>query len=229
MGTWIVGLLQKILPMAKELGSLAEPTGYLAVLTLLVVIAMTVKEVAAIGLHGAALRNNVSGAAEVLLPGRREELRRLHGDTPCREQFLHAVRVQHQGPRERAAPRAGGPEHLEHRWDPSAARLAVGAHRAVLGDVCLGASAVELQVGRAAEMASASIDVLGLEDCRVVDSFGGRLALARCHASQLELREGKVLEHLRDLRRAWGGLAGVEYAEAFHSDDPVPLDLRSFV
>jgi LmbE family N-acetylglucosaminyl deacetylase len=53
--------------------------------------------------------------------------------------------------------------------------------------------------------------------------------LARCHASQLELREGKVLEHLRDLRRSWGGLAGVEYAEAFHSDDPIPLDLRSFV
>jgi LmbE family N-acetylglucosaminyl deacetylase len=53
--------------------------------------------------------------------------------------------------------------------------------------------------------------------------------LARSHVSQLELRGGKVLEHLRDLRRGWGALAGVAYAEAFHSDDPVPLDLRSFL
>jgi N-acetylglucosamine malate deacetylase 1 len=52
--------------------------------------------------------------------------------------------------------------------------------------------------------------------------------LARCHASQLELRGGGVLGHLRDLRRTWGALAGVEYAEAFHSEDPIPLDIRSF-
>lgn len=53
-------------------------------------------------------------------------------------------------------------------------------------------------------------------------------ALARCHASQLAIRDGKVLEHLRELRRFWGALAGVAYAEAFHSDDPTPLDLRVF-
>jgi N-acetylglucosamine malate deacetylase 1 len=53
--------------------------------------------------------------------------------------------------------------------------------------------------------------------------------LARCHASQLALRDGGVLAHLRDLRRSWGALAGVQYAEAFHSDDPVPLDVRSLL
>jgi N-acetylglucosamine malate deacetylase 1 len=53
--------------------------------------------------------------------------------------------------------------------------------------------------------------------------------LARCHVSQLELRNGQVLAHLRELRRFWGALAGVEYAEAFHSDDPIPLDVRVFL
>lgn len=53
--------------------------------------------------------------------------------------------------------------------------------------------------------------------------------LARCHASQLQLRDGQVLGHLRDLRRFWGALAGVDYAEAFHSDDPLPLDIRSLL
>jgi LmbE family N-acetylglucosaminyl deacetylase len=53
--------------------------------------------------------------------------------------------------------------------------------------------------------------------------------LARCHASQLALRDGRVLAHLRDLRRSWGVQAGVEYAEAFHSDDPIPFDIRAFL
>ena len=52
--------------------------------------------------------------------------------------------------------------------------------------------------------------------------------LCRAHASQLGLREGRILEHLRDLRRSWGMMAGVEYAEAFHSEDPIPLDLSLF-
>ena len=53
--------------------------------------------------------------------------------------------------------------------------------------------------------------------------------LCRCHTSQLAIRDGKVLEHLRELRRTWGALAGVDHAEAFHSDDPIPFDVRSFL
>jgi bacillithiol biosynthesis deacetylase BshB1 len=53
--------------------------------------------------------------------------------------------------------------------------------------------------------------------------------LCRCHTTQLEIRDGKILEVLKNLRRSWGVLAGMEYAEAFHSDDPIPLDLRSFL
>jgi hypothetical protein len=49
--------------------------------------------------------------------------------------------------------------------------------------------------------------------------------ICRLHASQVELREGKVIDHLRDYRKAWGMMAGVEYAEAFHSEDPMLFDL----
>jgi hypothetical protein len=48
LGTWIVALIQKILPMAKQLASLADPIGYLAILTIVVVITITVKKVAVI-------------------------------------------------------------------------------------------------------------------------------------------------------------------------------------
>jgi hypothetical protein len=48
LGTWIVALIQKILPMAKELGTLADPIGYLAILTIFVIITVTVKKVAVI-------------------------------------------------------------------------------------------------------------------------------------------------------------------------------------
>jgi hypothetical protein len=48
LGTWIVALIQKILPMATELSTLVDPIGYLAILTVFVVITMTVKKVALI-------------------------------------------------------------------------------------------------------------------------------------------------------------------------------------
>jgi len=46
LGTWIVALAQKILPMAKELSTLADPIGYLAVLSVFVLIATLAKRVA---------------------------------------------------------------------------------------------------------------------------------------------------------------------------------------
>ena len=46
LGTWIVALVQKILPMAKELSTLDDPIGYLAILSLFVIIATTAKRVA---------------------------------------------------------------------------------------------------------------------------------------------------------------------------------------
>ncbi len=46
LGTWIVALIQKILPMAKELSTLADPIGYLAILSIFVIIAATAKRVA---------------------------------------------------------------------------------------------------------------------------------------------------------------------------------------
>ena len=46
LGTWIVALIQQILPMAKELSTLADPIGYLAILSIFVIIATTAKKVA---------------------------------------------------------------------------------------------------------------------------------------------------------------------------------------
>ena len=46
LGTWIVALIQKVLPMAKELSTLADPIGYLAILSIFVIIATTAKRVA---------------------------------------------------------------------------------------------------------------------------------------------------------------------------------------
>jgi hypothetical protein len=56
LGAAIVSLVQKILPMAEELDTVADPIGYLAVLTIFVLITATVKRVAvAILLAGWAL------------------------------------------------------------------------------------------------------------------------------------------------------------------------------
>ena len=46
LGTWIVALIQKILPMTKELSTLADPIGYLAILSIFVIVTATAKKVA---------------------------------------------------------------------------------------------------------------------------------------------------------------------------------------
>ena len=48
LGAGIVVLVQKILPMAKDLETVADPIGYLAVLTIFVLITATVKRVAVV-------------------------------------------------------------------------------------------------------------------------------------------------------------------------------------
>ena len=46
LGTWIVALIQKILPMTQELSTLADPIGYLAILSIFVIVTATAKKVA---------------------------------------------------------------------------------------------------------------------------------------------------------------------------------------
>jgi hypothetical protein len=46
LGTWIVALVQKILPMTTELSTLADPIGYLAILSIFVIVTATAKKVA---------------------------------------------------------------------------------------------------------------------------------------------------------------------------------------
>jgi hypothetical protein len=46
LGTWIVALIQKILPMTTELSTLADPIGYLAILSVFVIVTATAKKVA---------------------------------------------------------------------------------------------------------------------------------------------------------------------------------------
>jgi hypothetical protein len=48
LGTWIVALVQKILPMAKELATLADPIGYLVILSLFVLLTTVAKKVAVV-------------------------------------------------------------------------------------------------------------------------------------------------------------------------------------
>jgi N-acetylglucosamine malate deacetylase 1 len=54
-------------------------------------------------------------------------------------------------------------------------------------------------------------------------------SIARCHVSQLAIRDGKVLESLRRYREGYGGLLGVAYAEAFACEEPLPFDLNLFM
>ncbi len=46
LGTWIVALIQRILPMAKGLPTLADPIGYLAILSIFVIITAVARRVA---------------------------------------------------------------------------------------------------------------------------------------------------------------------------------------
>jgi N-acetylglucosamine malate deacetylase 1 len=54
-------------------------------------------------------------------------------------------------------------------------------------------------------------------------------SIARCHESQMSLRDGKVLESLRRFREGFGGLIGAAYAEAFVMEEPVVFDLAHFL
>jgi LmbE family N-acetylglucosaminyl deacetylase len=53
--------------------------------------------------------------------------------------------------------------------------------------------------------------------------------IARCHQSQMNLRDGKVLEGLRRFRESYGTMLGVPYAEAFVDEEPVIFDLSLFM
>jgi LmbE family N-acetylglucosaminyl deacetylase len=53
--------------------------------------------------------------------------------------------------------------------------------------------------------------------------------IARCHESQMSIRDGKILEFLRAIRAAYGGMMSVRYAEGFVTDDPIPFDLPLFL
>ncbi len=46
LGIWIVALIQRILPMAKGLPALADPIGYLAILSIFVIITAVARRVA---------------------------------------------------------------------------------------------------------------------------------------------------------------------------------------
>jgi LmbE family N-acetylglucosaminyl deacetylase len=54
-------------------------------------------------------------------------------------------------------------------------------------------------------------------------------AIARCHQSQMSIRDGKVLEFLRALRAANGIMLGVPYAEGFLSEEPIAFELSLFM
>ena len=54
-------------------------------------------------------------------------------------------------------------------------------------------------------------------------------SIARCHTSQMSLRDGKVLEGLRRFREAYGNLLGVGYAEGFIVEEPLVFDLSLFM
>jgi bacillithiol biosynthesis deacetylase BshB1 len=54
-------------------------------------------------------------------------------------------------------------------------------------------------------------------------------SIARCHTSQMNLRDGKVLEGLRRFREAYGNLLGVGYAEGFIVEEPLVFDLSLFM
>ena len=54
-------------------------------------------------------------------------------------------------------------------------------------------------------------------------------SIARCHTSQLSLRDGKVLESLRRFREATGNMIGVRWAEGFIVEEPLVFDLALFM
>lgn len=63
----------------------------------------------------------------------------------------------------------------------------------------------------------------------VTDYMAEWQSIASCHASQLALRDGKVLDNLRRFREAYGNMIGVECAEGFLSEEPLVFDLDLFM
>jgi bacillithiol biosynthesis deacetylase BshB1 len=53
--------------------------------------------------------------------------------------------------------------------------------------------------------------------------------IARCHESQMSLRDGRVLDALRRFRETAGVMVGVAYAEGFYIEEPVVFDLMHFL
>ena len=53
--------------------------------------------------------------------------------------------------------------------------------------------------------------------------------IARCHESQMNLREGKVMEGLRRYRESYGTMMGVAYAEGFYIEEPIVFELDQFL
>jgi bacillithiol biosynthesis deacetylase BshB1 len=54
-------------------------------------------------------------------------------------------------------------------------------------------------------------------------------AVARCHESQMRLRDGKLLENLRKFRQIYGLMAGVAFGEAFLIEEPISFDVNLFL
>jgi len=54
-------------------------------------------------------------------------------------------------------------------------------------------------------------------------------SIARCHESQMSLRDGRVLDALRKFRESWGIMLGVAYAEGFIVEEPIVFDLETFL
>ena len=54
-------------------------------------------------------------------------------------------------------------------------------------------------------------------------------SIARCHTSQMSLRDGKVLDGLRRFREAYGNMLGVAHAEGFVLEEPLVFDLAHFM
>jgi len=54
-------------------------------------------------------------------------------------------------------------------------------------------------------------------------------SIARCHESQIKIRDGMILQILRGIRASAGIMMGVAYAEAFLNEEPLAFDIGSFL
>ena len=63
----------------------------------------------------------------------------------------------------------------------------------------------------------------------VTEAMGDWERIAQCHRSQMNLRDGRLLENLRRFREGYGAQLGVPFAEAFHMEEPMRLDMGSLL